>query len=231
MELRYIGGKNIIDYSLVEAYELAQYIKSNNIYVSAIDTPIGKRKHNFSKAVKMLIHALELANIFDTHYVRIFSDVDYSESNIQDALQEMTILAKQYKKILLLENEVNTYASNPNACKSLLDYCNSPFLKLLFDPGNFFICGFHCIESYNSLKPYTEYIHLKDVSSYEGGYIYRMLGDGELHLGELLDEIQHDNPDGYISFEPHLAEGCDEIKRISLFREFLLKFNQDFYIK
>ena len=75
MELRSIDKKNVADFTIEEAREYQKIMEENGIAVWSIGSPIGKVNINtdFEVYLKKVAHVCELAKIFKTDKIRMFS--------------------------------------------------------------------------------------------------------------------------------------------------------------
>ena len=75
IEIRFVNQKNIMDLSVSELRETKNLLDSYSIGVSAIGSPIGKVKidDDFKSHFERFKHAVELANYFDSPFIRVFS--------------------------------------------------------------------------------------------------------------------------------------------------------------
>jgi sugar phosphate isomerase/epimerase len=58
-------------------------------------------------------------------------------------------------------------------------------------------------EGYEALRPYVEYVHVKDALSGSGRVVPAGEGDGEIR--ETISALHASGFDGFFSLEPHLA--------------------------
>jgi UDP-N-acetyl-2-amino-2-deoxyglucuronate dehydrogenase len=213
MELRSAYGKNISEYTLEEARELKAKLDKEKIKVSAIGSPIGKVSilDNFEEHFKLFCHVVDLAKLFDTEYIRIFSfyiPKDKIAENYKmlviENLRRMIYYAKDHGIILLHENEKGIYGDNAIRCKELMDalYCEN--FKAIFDFANFVQCNQNTLEAFKILRPYIAYIHIKDAKKDSSLVVPAGLGDG--HIARIVRILDTEKFDGFFSIEPHLME-------------------------
>ena len=213
IELRSANGKNVADYSLEEAKELKKYLWENNIGISAIGSPIGKIMitEDFEPHFETYKRVVELAKLFETPYIRMFSffipkgeDPEIYRDEVFSRIKRMIDYAKIHNVILLHENEKDIYGDNAARCFNLFKafYCDN--FKCTFDFANFVQCRQDTRKAYELLKPYIEYIHIKDAVSETGEVV--PAGEGDGNVLELLKDLSRNGYNGYLSLEPHLAE-------------------------
>lgn len=224
LELRSAYGKNISKYSLEEAKELKEKLDKEAIKVSAIGSPIGKMNigDEFDKHFQLFCHVVELAKLFETKYIRIFSfyipEGDIAESYMDKVIERLKIMinyAKEQGVILLHENEKGIYGDSISRCKELMDvlYCDN--FKQTFDFANFIQCYQEPLEAFQILKPYIEYIHIKDARKDNRKVVPAGYGDGQ--IATIIQMLKVENYHGFYSLEPHLTEfkGLEQLERIN----------------
>ncbi len=218
LEIRFLNRKNIMDLSKPELKETKQILNDHGIGISAIGSPIGKVKLDepFEPHLDKFKYAVELADFFETPFIRMFSYYPPDGQNINDYADE--VFERMQKKVELIndtnvtmvhENETGIFGHSAENCVSLIEAINSPKLRLVFDSGNF-VWGQKIVDSIEScwplMKPYTVHIHIKDwnLGSEDIG---AMPGEGDGQIKKLLTELAKMNYDGYVTLEPHLRSG------------------------
>src|SRR5699024_6969852 len=96
-----------------------------------------------------------------------------------------------------------TYGNTPKACLDLLEAVDSHRLRLAWDPGNFVRAGVapHT-DGYRMLRPYLEYVQIKDARANDGVVVPAGQGDGQ--IPETIQSLREDNFEGFFCLEPHL---------------------------
>ncbi len=213
MELRSVDKINVGDFTQRLAKKIKKKLDENGIKVSAIGSPIGKINitDSFDKHFKKFKKVVELAKIFETKYIRMFSfyiekDADY-EQYFEEVIARLTKFveyAKENDIILLHENEKGIYGDTPERCKKIFDklYCEN--FRCTYDPANFVQCGCDTAKAFDLLAPYVEYMHIKDARLSDGLVVPPGQGDGQIKT--LMEKLSAKNYNGFISLEPHLKK-------------------------
>ena len=198
IELRSMDGINVSDLSIEKVNEIKKTLQNESIKISCIASPIGKIdideadfENRFEEHFKKFKHVLNIAQILEVKYVRVFSFFLKREQK------------EKYKDIILLhENEKGIFGDDIESCLNLIEAMDSKKFKLIFDPANFVQVGVSPLKAYEKLKKFVEYVHLKDAnfSSHENV----LIGTGDGEILELLKELKRDNFKGFLSLEPHL---------------------------
>ena len=116
----------------------------------------------------------------------------------------LTAAAMGHDVVLLHENEKEIYGDNPGRCLDIVESVASEQLRLVWDAANFVQCGVRPFtDGYALLRPYLEYVHVKDALMATGEVVPAGEGDGE--LAQTLRAMKADGFEGFFSMEPHLA--------------------------
>ena len=214
LELRSAWNKNVLDLTDEELEEAKAIASHRGIGVSSIGSPIGKISvtDNFAPHMERFRKALRAARILEAPYIRVFSffipegqePVRYRD----EVLERMGTFAEEAENaglMLLHENEKDIYGDVPDRCLDLLTQVDSPALRAAWDAANFVQCGVErpYSEGYESLRPFIEYVHVKDAVAGSGEVVVAGKGDGELR--ETISALRDSGFDGFFSLEPHLA--------------------------
>jgi len=218
IEPRFINKKNIMDLSKGELKDARTIIQDHGLKVSAIGSPIGKVKLDepFEPHLDKFKHAVDLAVLFETPYIRMFSYYAPEGRNIDDYREQ--VMERMAAKVEVLadvdvtmvhENEAHIYGHTAENCVDLIETINSPKLRLVYDPANF-VWGEKITNNievcWPVMKPYVVHIHIKDwkVGARDVGSIP---GEGDGQIKELLAELAVMNYEGCLTMEPHLQLG------------------------
>jgi sugar phosphate isomerase/epimerase len=213
MELRSVWNTNVLDLSDDELDRVKSDTALRGIGISSIGSPIGKVPvtEPFGPHLERFRRALRAADVMETPYVRVFSffipegqEPGHYREEVIDRMATMAGEAKDSGITLLHENEKEIYGDVPSRCLDILAGVGSPALRAAWDAANFVQCGVRPYkEGYASLRPYVEYIHVKDALSGSDRVVPAGEGDGQ--LPETLSALHDSGFDGFFSLEPHLA--------------------------
>lgn len=213
IEVRSAWGVNVVELSDAQVSELKAILDESGLKVSAVASPIGKVDVSLPAVheVERLRRIIEVAKALDTRYIRMFSFFraeDKSPEDIRDAVMErLTLLAAEAEKagvVLIHENEKDIYGDTPERVLDLLQTVNSPALRAAWDNANFVQVGVKpYTDAYTMLRPYLEYLQVKDAIAGSGEVVPTGRGDGQ--LVETLTALSKDGYTGFASLEPHLA--------------------------
>lgn len=216
ISLRSADGKGVAEYTVDEVREklmprLAQY----GVKVSSIGSPIGKvgveDEEGFEKQLVDLDRLCEIAKMLDCRYIRMFSffipegkNADDYRDVVIEKLRRFDEIAQKHGIVLLHENEKDIYGDTAARCKVIFDALASPHFRAAFDFANFVQCGEDTEKCWELLRPYIEYIHIKDAVTDDKENV--LCGTGEGKIRQLLTRaIRDEDYTGFLTLEPHLV--------------------------
>lgn len=213
IELRAADGVNVSDFSTEKGKEVKNKLAGAGVSVSSIGSPIGKIgvEEDFAPHLEKLKRTLEIQKELGAPYLRMFSfyipqgraPEDFREE-VLDRVGRMAEEAAAWDSVLLHENEKGIYGDSAPRCKELLDAFYGPHFKAVFDFANFVQVGQQTLPAYELLKPYVEYVHVKDAQWGTGAVVPAGQGDG--HVKEILTDLIGGGWKGFLSLEPHLTD-------------------------
>lgn len=213
VELRGAWGINILDLDQDQLATMKETLRTHNLKVSSIGSPIGKISvdEDFAPHLDRMRHAADVARFFEAPYIRIFSFFirkgDDPAAHREEVLRRMRALAEvaeQADVILLHENEKEIYGDTPDRCVDIIESVGSPNMRAAWDAANFVQVGVRPFtEGYAQLRPHVSYIQIKDALLADASVVVAGAGDGE--VVETIRALQADGFDGFFSLEPHLG--------------------------
>ena len=213
IEVRSAWGTNVAEFSADQAAELKDILDGKGLKVSAIASPIGKVdaalpvEHELERLRKVI----SVARALDSRYIRIFSFYRAEGRRPEDVRGEVMVrmaalaaLAKESGVVLLHENEKDIYGDTPQRVLDIMETVDSRALRVAWDNANFVQVGVKpYTEGYAMLRPYLEYLQVKDAIAGTGEVVPAGEGDGE--LDDTIKALAADGYSGFASLEPHLA--------------------------
>lgn len=214
LELRSAWGVNVLDLDDAQVERVAAVLRDHGLLVSSLGSPIGKITVDdpFEPHLQRMDRALEVAERLGAPYIRIFSFFlapEQSPDSVRDeVLRRMAALAARAEGrdvVLLHENEKAIYGDVPERVLDLVTAVGSPALRLAWDPANFVQVGVDPFpEAFALLRPYVDYIQIKDARRGSGQVV--VAGEGDGRIPETVHALHEDGYDGFFSMEPHLAD-------------------------
>lgn len=162
-------------------------------------------KTNIEKQLREGIDYIELAAKLETPYVRVLGDAQPQPGDV-----DMDFVIENLKKLveraslkgvkLLIES--NGVFANSSVLKSLIETVNSDSVGVLWDvhhPIRFFD---ETVEhTFENLKDYICFIHVKDSVVINGEIKYKMMGYGDIPIKTVIRLLKENDYKGYISIE------------------------------
>lgn len=214
LEIRGVDGKSIGDIGVKEAGKIAAKLKENGLSVRSVGSPFGKQDITgpFGPHLDKFRRCLDTANALGAGYMRIFSffipDGSHERyfGEVTQRLSRFCAEAEKAGITLCHENEKGIYGDVPERCLEI--HKALPGLRAVFDPANFIQCGADTLRAWSMLKPYVEYIHVKDARP-DGTVVPAGYGIGNVKA------IVSDFGSGMLTLEPHLAvfEGLGNLEK------------------
>lgn len=223
-ELRSVAGKNVKDFTLTQAKEIQLQLADNGIDVWSIGSPLGKVDIgvDFSKYLDEVKHVCELANVFHTDKIRMFSFFNAYDKRglVIEYLSKMVETARAFGILLCHENEKEIYGDTAERVQDLMQ--NVQGLRFVYDPANYIQVGEKAEKTLGLFHEKTEYFHIKDVIAKTEELVPAGYGDGDI-----LGLIQRIKDDKVLTLEPHLAvfEGYAAIDNTQMKNKFTFKNN------
>ncbi|MEV4538506.1 sugar phosphate isomerase/epimerase family protein [Asanoa sp. NPDC049518] len=213
LELRSAWDVNVVDLSPAQLDSIAALLRERGMAVSAIASPIGKVRITEDPAGELdrLDRAIAAAHRLDCRYIRLFSFYRPPGATARDIRDDVLRRTREWADraeandaVLVHENEKDIYGDTPDRVRDLVESVGSPALKVAWDNANFVQVGVRPFtDGYALLRPYLEYLQVKDAIAATGEVVPAGEGDGELR--ETLTALRDDGYAGFASLEPHLA--------------------------
>jgi sugar phosphate isomerase/epimerase len=213
VELRSAWDVNVLDLSDEQVAEVKRVLDAHGIGVSSIGSPIGKVNvtDDFDAHLRRMDRAVEVAQVLGAPYIRVFSFFLTADQRPEDhrdeVVRRMSALAERAAAggvVLLHENEKEIFGDVPERVHDLVTAVDSPALRLAWDAANYVQCGVVPFpEAYELLRPYTDYIQIKDAVLATGEVVPAGEGDGRLR--DTVRALADDGYQGFVSMEPHLS--------------------------
>jgi sugar phosphate isomerase/epimerase len=215
IEVRGAWDTNVVDLSAEQLDRLATTLAERGMAVSAVASPVGKASvlDDPDHELVRLGRAVAAAHRLGTRYVRVFSfyrppGVEPHEVRdaVLKAMRGLADVAEREGVVLLHENEKAVYGDVPARVLDVVESVGSAALRLAWDSANFVQVGVAPFtDGYPTLRPYLEYVQVKDALAASGEVVPAGEGDGQ--LVETFTALRDDGYAGVVSLEPHLASG------------------------
>jgi sugar phosphate isomerase/epimerase len=225
-ELRGLWGKNISELDPDTRHRTARLLKMNDMRICSIASPVYKTDLFEAEAgpagamhyaetvplheqIRLLQQCLETANFFECPLLRIFAFWRRAQwtPEVQDkivaALEETLPYAEKAGVTIGLENEHACMVGTGLETRTILDRIPSPYLKVIYDPGNAFALGEEVQAGYPAVRDRMVHLHIKDGVREGDSVKWVVVGEGEIDYLTLFELLKRDGYTGYVSLETH----------------------------
>ena len=212
IEFRSAWDVNVLKLSDAQLDQVQEILTDHSLGVSSIGSPIGKIyiDDDFEPHLEQMRRAVQVAHRFRAPYIRIFSFFlrpDTAPEEVRDeVMRRMSALvqiAEEGNVTLLHENEKGIYGDVPARCHDLVTTVDSPRLRIAWDAANYVQVGVNPhTEGFELLRPYLEYVQIKDALHENGKVVPAGEGDGQVR--ETIRGLRDVKFEGFFSLEPHL---------------------------
>ena len=213
IEFRSAWGVNVLDLDDEQVARARDILWAHGIQASSIGSPIGKVNitDDFDAHLARMDRAVWVAQQLRAPFIRVFSFFLTADQRPEDhrdeVIRRMTALTQRAEAggvVLLHENEKGIFGDIPERVLDLVTSVNSPSLRLAWDAANYVQVGVVPFpEAYEQLRPYTDYIQIKDAKLGTGEVVVAGAGDGR--VPDTIRALAADGFDGFFSMEPHLS--------------------------
>ncbi len=155
---------------------------------------------------KELLEYICLAEKIGTPYIRVLADRNVApEGEVSDdevIRQLLSVIPAAEKAGVTLLIETNGVYADTARLRSLLEKIPSDAVGALWDLHHpYRIMDESAEKTVQNLGAYIKHVHIKDSVKTESGISYRMVGEGDMPLADMLLALSSINFDGYVSLE------------------------------
>lgn len=165
-----------------------------------------KFKDKYEDNVFEITKYSELANRLGTPYIRILADLEpmaideVDDEYIIESLKSLVDVAEKNNVTLLVET--NGVYANTKRLRAVLDAVGSSKIAALWDMHHPYRFENELPEqTIENLGSYIKYTHVKDSVMIDGEVKYKLMGEGDLPIAEMLGQLIEFGYDGYVSLE------------------------------
>ncbi len=259
IEIHAINHKTVEQFDEDDLVQIEQAIYQYDMNVVALASTIFMMAPNFSNDVisdfnpsfykiegtiqqhlDHLHRVCQIANRLSCKAVRLFpfrapdqrvvlgikSDIEMIANHFKDAIK----VAQTYDVILVVENCPYSYLPKGNMTYDLVKQVNSPYLRLLYDPGNSYrankdrvapqYLNITIMEELALVLPLIKHIHIKDYKyliNHPKPFWHVAFGEGDVPIREIINYLNTNNYHDFLSCEPEVRY-YDTIKSLETLR-------------
>jgi len=215
IELHGVWGKNICDVDAATLSKTIRVVKESGLTVTNIDSLTLRcdldNDEEYSQHIKHLLRSIEIAPLFDTNVVRLFSfwkeeNVEGKWDQIFEKMELPIKIAEREGVILGFENVSSGNIGTSDDLERMFQHFDSPSLKLIWDPGNAYAAGEETPfpDGYEKIKNKVIHIHVKDaIFDEQGQRIWKPIGQGAVDYKGHLTALYLGGYHEVIALETH----------------------------
>ncbi|MCI5815960.1 AMP-binding protein [Ruminococcus sp.] len=165
-----------------------------------------KNREREAETIEELTEYCKLAQQINAPYIRVLADLEAAPNGeVDDAyvaqqLRKLAPIAEEYDVTLLVET--NGVYSDTRRLRALLDNVGSHKIAALWDMHHpYRFAGESPEQTVANLGERIKYVHTKDSVMEDGKVVYKMMGEGDLPIQEMIEALKSIQYPGYISLE------------------------------
>lgn len=226
LELRSVNDRGPFEWTEDDVEEIKRTADEFGLAIAAISSPLFKCDITDEKAIQAHIDGFRrcagYAQKFGCTMIRGFDfwKCGASLAGRAEKFRPIVDICEEYGVYCVLENEPATHGGSPVKVLEMVKAIDSPWIKLLFDPGNtpFYadgVCPYP--DDYEAVKAHMLHMHIKDAVRENGEGRAVCVGTGLVDYPGLIAALIRDDYNGYMCLETHyrLSGTLDE-KQLSL---------------
>ncbi len=164
------------------------------------------KKEKMPETIVEIKEYIDLAAKLGTPYIRLLCEAkaapmeEVDDQVVLDYLRQVIPYAEEHNVILLVETN-GAYCDTARLAQ-VLTQASSDAVAALWDVHH--PVRFHQEtpdQTLNNLGAFIKYIHIKDSVMENGSVKYKMMGEGDIPISEIMMALRSINYDGYITFE------------------------------
>ncbi len=164
-------------------------------------------KDRFDEVVSEITSYIELAGKLGTPYIRLLADKEpmpngeVDDDYVAEVLVKLADIAKEKGTVTLLV-ETNGVYCDTKRLRKLIDKVGRNEIAVLWDMHHPYRYNNESAkETVENLGMYIKYCHVKDSVMKDGKLEYKLMGQGDMPIKEMLGVLQENRYTGYVSLE------------------------------
>ncbi|MBQ2824630.1 MAG: AMP-binding protein [Clostridia bacterium] len=159
-------------------------------------------KDKFDDNVTEIIEHISLAKKLGSPYVRLRAG-ETSNDETDDICADVLVAVKDFAEeteVTILVETVGVYADTKRLA-DLLNRFACDNISALWDFNHPYRAGESPETTITNLGAYVKHVHIKDSASVDGGFEYRLMGEGDMPIDRMMLALRSINYEEFISFE------------------------------
>ena len=223
-------------FSSENCHKTAQKLKQIRLEVPCLSTGcVISETEKSEENISEITEYMKVASTLGAQYIRILADrnpgpsAQIDDSKVIDEIKKLIPAARENNIILLIET--NGVYADTKRLKELLDAIDDNSVAALWDthhPYRYF--DESPIDTVKNIGEYIKYTHIKDSVVVDGEVKYKMMGEGDIPVVDIIEALKTINYNGYMTLEwvkkwapelsdagivfPHFANFMKKYKRL-----------------
>ena len=216
MEVRSVNDHSPFDFTDQDIADINAAAKKYDLSVCAISAPLFKCDFDDDAAIAFHIENFEKcamrANQIGAKMIRGFDfwDSGVSIEKRAEKYKNIAQICQKYDIICVIEADPSVHSNTPHKTAELVKAIDSPYIKVLFDPGNeVWVNEKASDDAYMAVKPYLAHIHIKDADIIDGKPDGVKIGAGLVDYKTLFARLIDDEYCGNVMLETHYRKNVE----------------------
>ena len=216
MEVRSVNDRSPFDFTDGDIDDINAAAKQYGLSVCAISAPLFKCDFDDEAAIALHIQNFEKCAVrarqLGAKYIRGFDfwDSGVSIEKRAEKYKKIAEICEKYDVICVIEADPSVHSNTPHKTAELVKTINSPYTKVLFDPGNeIWVNECASADAYDAVKPYLAHIHIKDADIIDGKPDGVKIGEGLVDYITLFKKLIADGYSGSVMLETHYRKNVE----------------------
>ncbi len=216
MEVRSVNDHSPFDFTDQDIADINAAAKKYDLSVCAISAPLFKCDFDDDKAIASHVQNFEKcavrANQIGAKMIRGFDfwDSGVSLEKRAEKYKDIAQICQKYDIICVIEADPSVHSNTPHKTAELVKAIDSPYIKVLFDPGNeVWVNEKASDDAYMAVKPYLAHIHIKDADIIDGKPDGVKIGAGLVDYKTLFARLIDDEYCGNVMLETHYRKNVE----------------------
>lgn len=216
MEVRSVNDRSPFDFTDQDIADINAAAKKYDLSVCAISAPLFKCDFDDDKAIASHVQNFEKcavrANQIGAKMIRGFDfwDSGVSLEKRAEKYKDIAQICQKYDIICVIEADPSVHSNTPHKTAELVKAIDSPYIKVLFDPGNeVWVNEKASDDAYMAVKPYLAHIHIKDADIIDGKPDGVKIGAGLVDYKTLFARLIDDEYCGNVMLETHYRKNVE----------------------
>ncbi|MFC1803385.1 sugar phosphate isomerase/epimerase family protein [Thermoproteota archaeon] len=183
------------------------------------------------KELEQLIRTIDLAVLLGARSIRVVPGNDQPDTidKIVPWFKRAAEYAEEKKIYMGIEAEAaGSISGTPELIRELVDKVGSPYLGVLFEPGNLMnICGVDYRHALEVMKDIVVHTHFKDCKVIGDKHEFVMMGEGDIDFKWIVEQLEATGYKGDYSLEYELHDPSPAIGLRMFYDKFVGMFDSN----